>query len=79
MRMTKKETMKTKTDEELTKLVAETRAVLRNERFAAAGARAKDPNAPRKLKKTIARILTEQHTRRTSVAASVSSGSRPAI
>lgn len=70
--------MTTKTDQELVKLLTDTRAALRTERFSAAGARAKDPNAPRKLRATIARILTEQHVRSTSAAASVSSGSRPA-
>lgn len=78
--------MTTKTDQELTKLLADTRTTLRTERFSAAGARAKDPNAPRKLRATIARILTEQHARSTSAAASARSatsvsstspGSRP--
>lgn len=55
--------MTTKTDTELAKLLADTRATLRSERFSAAGARAKDSNAPRKLRKTIARALTEQHKR----------------
>ena len=61
--MTKKETMATKTDTELMKLLAETRATLRTERFSAAGARAKESNAPRKLRKNIARVLTEQTAR----------------
>lgn len=61
--MTKKDTMTTKTDHELTELLTNTRATLRTERFSAAGARAKDPNSPRKLRKTIARALTEQHAR----------------
>ncbi|MHB1163528.1 MAG: uL29 family ribosomal protein [Minisyncoccota bacterium] len=61
--MAKKEVMKTKTDQELTKLLALTRAELRTERFAAAGARAKDSNSSKKLRTTIARILTEQHVR----------------
>ena len=55
--------MTTKTDHELTTLLADTRAALRTERFSAAGARAKDPNAHGKLRKTIARVLTEQHKR----------------
>lgn len=63
--MTKKDTMTTKTDQELANLLTETRVALRAERFAAAGARAKDPNAPRKFRATIARALTEQHTRKT--------------
>jgi len=62
--MTKKESMTNKNDQELSGLLADTRATLRTERFSAAGARAKESNAPRKLRKTIARILTEQ-TKRT--------------
>lgn len=52
-----------KTDQELMKLLEETRAQLRSERFAAVGARAKDSNAPGKLRAGIARILTEQRVR----------------
>ncbi|MEK7179693.1 MAG: 50S ribosomal protein L29 [Patescibacteria group bacterium] len=66
--MTKKGTMTTKTDQELIQLLADTRATLRTERFAAAGARAKDPNVPRKLRAVIARVLTEQHARMLKVA-----------
>jgi ribosomal protein L29 len=55
--------MTTKTDQELSKLLTDARATLRTERFSAAGARAKDSNAPRKLRTTIARVLTEQHVR----------------
>ena len=55
--------MTTKTDQELAKLLADTRAELRTERFSAAGARAKDSNAPRKLRTTIAQVLTEQSVR----------------
>lgn len=55
--------MTTKTDQELVKLIADTRAELRTVRFAAAGARAKDSNAPKKLRATVARVLTEQHAR----------------
>lgn len=61
--MAKKEVMTTKTAEELAKLLVETRAELRTQRFAAAGARAKDSNTPKKLRQTVARILTEQHAR----------------
>lgn len=61
--MTKKDIMTTKTDTELVKTLADTRALLRTERFAAAGARPKESNAPRKFRATIARILTEQHAR----------------
>ena len=61
--MTKKDSMTTKTDGELAGLLADTRATLRTERFSAAGARAKDSNAPKKLRAMIARILTEQSVR----------------
>jgi len=61
--MTKKENMSTKTDQELAKLLTDTRNELRTERFSAAGARAKDSNAPGKLRTTVARILTEQTAR----------------
>lgn len=66
--MTKKDNMTTKTDQELQALLADTRATLRAERFSAAGARAKESNAPRKLRTTIARVLTEQHVRTSAVA-----------
>ncbi len=59
----KKNTMTDKADTELTKLLVETREQLRTERFAAAGARPKDSNSPRKLRVTIARVLTEQSVR----------------
>lgn len=61
--------MTTKTDQELMKILTDTRAELRTERFSAAGARAKESNAPRKLRKNIARVLTEQHARSRKVAA----------
>lgn len=61
--MAKKEVMTTKTDQELLKLLVETRAELRTQRFAAAGARAKDSNTPKKLRARVARMLTEQHAR----------------
>lgn len=61
--MTKKDTMATKTDGELAKLLLDSRTTLRTERFSAAGARAKDSNAPKKLRKVIARVLTEQRAR----------------
>jgi len=61
--MTKKDNMTTKTDQELAKLLAETREQLRLERFSAVAARAKDSNAPKKLRASIARVLTEQHMR----------------
>ena len=55
--------MTTKSDQELTKLLTDTRATLRTERFAAAGARAKDSNTGKKLRAVVARVLTEQHAR----------------
>lgn len=61
--MTKKESFTTKTDQELQKLLSDTRVTLRGERFSAAGARAKDASAAGKMRKIIARILTEQHAR----------------
>ena len=61
--MAKKDNMTTKTDQELAKLLTDTRAELRTERFSAAGARAKDSNSPKKLRTKIARVLTEQHAR----------------
>ena len=61
--MTKKETMKTRTNQELITLLTEARGTLRTERFSAAGARAKDPNMLGKLRTTIARALTEQSAR----------------
>jgi len=61
--MAKKEVMTTKTEQELAKLLVDTRTELRTQRFAAAGARAKDSNTPKKLRATVARVLTEQHMR----------------
>lgn len=55
--------MTTKTDHDLLKLLTDTREVLRTERFAKVGARAKNPNAARGFRAIIARILTEQHAR----------------
>lgn len=55
--------MTTKTDTELSKLLTDTRAELRAERFSAAGARAKDSNVKGQLRTKIARVLTEQHAR----------------
>jgi ribosomal protein L29 len=61
--MAKKEDMTKKTAEELATLAAETRKELREVRFAAAGSRPADASAPRKLRRQIARILTEQSRR----------------
>jgi len=59
----KKNTIPTLSDADLAQLLVDTRTTLRAERFAAAGARPKDSNSPRKLRKTIARALTEQGSR----------------
>ncbi len=56
---TKKTTFKDKSVEELTKMLKEKREELRTLRFAAAGSRAKDSNAPAKARQEIARVLTE--------------------
>ena len=58
--MAKKEHMGNKTDAELGTLLADSRKELREVRFQAAGARAQDASAARKLRKTIARVLTER-------------------
>lgn len=63
--MTKKDTMTTKTDQELIKLLSDTRETLRTERFSAAGARAKNPNHLGQMRKIVARVLTEQRARAT--------------
>ena len=55
--------MKDKTATELEKLLTDTRGQLRAARFASAGARAKDPNQAGKLRKVVARALTELHAR----------------
>lgn len=57
--------MTTKTDQELSELLTSTRETLRSERFSAAGARAKDPNVLGKMRKVVARVLTEQTRRST--------------
>jgi ribosomal protein L29 len=56
--MSKKLSLTEKNPEELAKLLGEKREELRKVRFEAAGARPKDTNAPRKLRKDIARIMT---------------------
>ena len=61
--MAKKQDMKNISSEELTKKLTETRAELRNLRFAQAGSRPADTTAARKARQTIARILTEQRAR----------------
>jgi ribosomal protein L29 len=57
--MAKKTTFKDKATDELMKLLGEKREELRKLRFEAAGARPKDTNAPAKVRKDIARIMTE--------------------
>ena len=57
--MAKKTNFTEKNPEELTKLLAQKREELRQMRFAAAGARAKNPNAFGATRKDVARILTE--------------------
>lgn len=61
--MAKKDDITKKTDAEVAKLVADTRAQIRTERFTAAGARPKDPSAARRLRKVVARALTERSAR----------------
>ena len=61
--MAKKEDMTKKTDQELEKMLVEKREALRSVRFAAAGARPKDSDEPKKLRKDIARVRTEQRSR----------------
>ena len=55
--------MTKKTDQELVKLLTDTRVELRKERFAAAGTRAKNPSKMKEQRATIARVLTEQRAR----------------
>lgn len=57
--MAKKISYTDKSVEELKKLITEKQEELRKLRFEAAGARAKDTNAPGNLRREIARILTE--------------------
>ncbi|KND51326.1 MAG: ribosomal protein L29 [Parcubacteria bacterium C7867-001] len=55
----KKNPLKEKTPAELLKMLGEKREELRAYRFASVGARPKDTNQGAKLRKEIARILTE--------------------
>lgn len=57
--MAKKTTFHGKSETELAKLLAQKREELRTHRFSAAGSRAKDPDANAKIRRDIARILTE--------------------
>ncbi|HRH24191.1 MAG TPA: 50S ribosomal protein L29 [Candidatus Paceibacterota bacterium] len=63
--MAKKISLKEKNAGELVKLLGERREELRKLRFEAAGARPKDSNAPAKVKRDIARIMTELHAKKT--------------
>lgn len=56
--MAKKQDYTAKEIKELTTLLAEKREELRKLRFEAAGARPKDTNAPGKVRREIARIMT---------------------
>lgn len=58
--MAKKTTFKDKNAEEIVKLLGEKREELRTLRFHAAGGRAKDAGNAKKVRKDIARLLTEQ-------------------
>lgn len=61
--MAKKTKLTEKTPAELTKLLKEKREELRGLRFSAAGARPKDSNAPVKVRRDVARLLTEMGNR----------------
>ena len=56
--MAKKTSLMEKNAGELVKLLGEKREELRKLRFEAAGARPKDSNAPAKVKREIARLMT---------------------
>jgi len=58
--MAKKLSFKDKKPEEIAKLLVEKREELRTLRFQAAGSRPKDSSAASKVRKDIARLLTEQ-------------------
>jgi ribosomal protein L29 len=62
--MAKKISYTDKSVPELQKLAKEKREELRKLRFSAAGARAKNPNEPMRVRREIARILTEMENRR---------------
>ena len=61
---TKKTSLKNNTPEELTKLVADKREVLRTLRFSASGSKNRNVKQSRNLRKEIARALTETSFRR---------------
>ncbi len=66
--MAKKESLTNMKTEQLMEMLGKQREELRTLRFAAAGARPKDSAAPKKTRASIARILTELHTRTADVA-----------
>jgi len=57
--MAKKTKLNEKNPTELAKMLKEKREDLRKVRFAAAGARPKNSNEPKELRREIARVLTE--------------------
>jgi len=61
--MTKKDTYQDTSNEQLSKLLSEKREELRVLRFSAAGSRPKDSSEPARLRKEVARIMTEFSTR----------------
>jgi ribosomal protein L29 len=61
----KKNPLKEKTPAELAKLLGEKREEQRALRFATLGARPKDPDAPKKLRKEIAQVMFEISARKT--------------
>ena len=61
--MAKKTDFTKKNPEELMKLLKEKREELRALRFSAAGARPKDSNSPMKVRRDVARVLTEMGNR----------------
>lgn len=65
--MAKKTSFKDMKAEEITKVLTEKREQLRSLRFTAAGGRAKDATEAAKVRKDIARLLTEQTAQKNAV------------
>jgi ribosomal protein L29 len=59
--------LKNKTPQEITKLIAEKREVLRHFRFGSAGAKTKNVKLSRTTKKEIARMMTELSLRKNTI------------
>lgn len=59
----KKNSLKEKTPAELTKMLGEKREEMRVLRFSSLGARPKDADAPKKLRKEVAQVMFELHAR----------------